>query len=1504
MLLQLNYPWFYLVIILILPKVHKKSFIKRIAHILVIIVSVLIALVLLIYILLWLPPVQQKIKDIALKEVMKITGSKMSVDKLHFRPFNQIILKNIYVEDLKGDTLLFANKLSVGFDLFKILDNHLLIKSIDLDDFVANVYKDSVDSDFNFQFLIDAFSSGEKDTTSTSSMSIQINDIKIKDGRVNYDILSEETLSDSIFDFNHIHIRDFQSDIDLNSIDIENLDASINNLVLFEKSGLSITNGQVKITSDQKRIEMKDLKLDFSASQISIPNAWVDYTGLELADLIKGGSYYLKLGENHIVPSDFHMFYPDINKLSDQLTFTGEAEGKLPEIQVPTLQANYGDHIKLDLAASMDDFNEWQNTPVQLDLNELSIDSYGIEEIMNFSSDTQNNKIPVKVGFITLNGHLEGRLPELTLQLIAQSDRGSISLDGSGGYEYDSGAATFDANLTSNNFDLETLMRDTTFGMASLQLQAKGNISGSGYVNANANVNISRFDFLSYSYNSIQANGSYIGDSIQLNLTSGDPNLPIYLSASANLGDKIQAAKLYFKADLINVDTLKLIPNYGDVILSTVISADVQGFNPEKMNANLYIDSLYIHTHSGTFNEPQLKISYQAADSSSKVLNINSRIIKANARGQFTYNGIMESLAENFPMLFPDKKLNPKNKDNFAESLNFVIGMNDINSLSDLLKLPQAIPDSILFMGRYNNDGQNMRLSASAYTLFTESDTTIVNITLRNLENNKLGTIVNLDNKSSNYDFDGGLDAEVEFIPKPGSSMPDMDIVLNSRPWVLNETDFDLNPAKIEIRENRYVVHNLSLSHADDPNEYIKLNGAVTASREDSLTVDISHFQFGTIFGAIKADMPLSGEANGTITARSILATPFVFTRNLAINNIVFAKNEIGDINIRSGWSSERNGLALRATLDHPNRQQSVITGFALPERDSISLNAKIRDIRMEWLGPLASGALYGLDGSLGANVRVNGKMQSPSINGTVYFDQAKMGVSMLNTLYSFSDSIYIKPDRVELKKFTIRDENSNRLVADGRVTHRNFGAFNPNVSISFNNFLVMNNEQQKDSLFYGNLKLNGQLKLTQSNNDFLLSGNISHTDDAKIMVNIPSSASAAQRYNFITYVDSAGRPLDEKEGNGLKAPSFAFPFRINISLNLNSNLHAGAVYNRATGDAVEASGNGTISFIYDLETSNMNLSGDYTLESGKASLSLLNITTKTFTVQPGSKLTFRGDPLNTSFNVTALYTVRADLTTLDPAFAQMNLSRTRVPVTVAITATGSMDNLNLKYDVTIPNQTEEVQRRVSGLLYTDDIKIRQIAYLLATGGFMPPNSNNPGTGGNLLTTVGSSALSTALNSALAGVLKDNWTIGTELRAGEDGFSDMDVDVNISTQLFDDRLTINGTIGYTNDQNLTNNNLTGDFDAEYKLIQSGNIVLKAYNKTNNKYYETAPYTQGIGVVYKRSALTFRKLFDRLNWRRNKEKDEFEVSPVIPEGEDEATDPDSSEAERDLNNMMN
>ena len=86
----------------------------------------------------------------------------------------------------------------------------------------------------------------------------------------------------------------------------------------------------------------------------------------------------------------------------------------------------------------------------------------------------------------------------------------------------------------------------------------------------------------------------------------------------------------------------------------------------------------------------------------------------------------------------------------------------------------------------------------------------------------------------------------------------------------------------------------------------------------------------------------------------------------------------------------------------------------------------------------------------------------------------------------------------------------------------------------------------------------------------------------------------------------------------------------------------------------------------------------------------------------------------------------------------------------------------------------------------------------------------------------------------------------------------------LSGRLLDNRLLINGNFGYR-DNPLANKNFIGDFEVEWLLNKNGNISLKAYNKTNDRYFsKTTLTTQGAGIMLRH---------DFNNWLRLRKKKE-------------------------------
>ena len=97
----------------------------------------------------------------------------------------------------------------------------------------------------------------------------------------------------------------------------------------------------------------------------------------------------------------------------------------------------------------------------------------------------------------------------------------------------------------------------------------------------------------------------------------------------------------------------------------------------------------------------------------------------------------------------------------------------------------------------------------------------------------------------------------------------------------------------------------------------------------------------------------------------------------------------------------------------------------------------------------------------------------------------------------------------------------------------------------------------------------------------------------------------------------------------------------------------------------------------------------------------------------------------------------------------------------------------------------------------------------------------------------------------------------------------MEFEGMLSGQLLNNRLLINGNFGYR-DNPMANTNFVGDFEAEWLVNRSGDIRLKAYNETNDRYtLRTNLTTQGIGIIFKKDFNRWKELMFWNKWRLKK-----------------------------------
>lgn len=281
------------------------------------------------------------------------------------------------------------------------------------------------------------------------------------------------------------------------------------------------------------------------------------------------------------------------------------------------------------------------------------------------------------------------------------------------------------------------------------------------------------------------------------------------------------------------------------------------------------------------------------------------------------------------------------------------------------------------------------------------------------------------------------------------------------------------------------------------------------------------------------------------------------------------------------------------------------------------------------------------------------------------------------------------------------------------------------------------------------------------------------------------------------------------------------------------------------------------------------NLFGNYKISSGDYLFVFQNIINKRFQIDAGSSIKWNGDPYEAVLDISARYKLKANLGSLG---VQSSDSSRSIPVECVIKITDELSNPGFNFSVDLPTLSEfEKSPYLSAInqnLNNNFITLLLVNSFYGSGGSGITTGSMGGAG--LLGKTASEVLSNQLSNWLSQISK-NVDIGINYRQGAN-LSQEEVQVALSTQLFNDRVTIESNLGVNTNQNAANtkssNQIVGDLNIEIKINNA--LRFKVFNKTND--YDVlqyiSPYTQGIGIFY-------RKEFDNLKGiirkKKNKEK---------------------------------
>jgi len=128
--------------------------------------AVLLLLFVIIAALIQIPAIQNKIVHYATSFISDKTHTRVEIKNFSISFPKLVVIEGLFLKDIQKDILLFARKAKIDFALYDLISSEIAISSFALENATINLYNTSIDSLFNYNFLLKAFS----DTTTITKI--------------------------------------------------------------------------------------------------------------------------------------------------------------------------------------------------------------------------------------------------------------------------------------------------------------------------------------------------------------------------------------------------------------------------------------------------------------------------------------------------------------------------------------------------------------------------------------------------------------------------------------------------------------------------------------------------------------------------------------------------------------------------------------------------------------------------------------------------------------------------------------------------------------------------------------------------------------------------------------------------------------------------------------------------------------------------------------------------------------------------------------------------------------------------------------------------------------------------------------------------------------------------------------------------------------------------------------------------------------------------------------
>lgn len=1440
------------------------------------------------------PYFQRKIAESIASRLSALAGTHIHISAAWLTPNGALHLKNLIVEDSAGLPVIDVERLSVKLSSLSPLGNRLVLGNVEIENANVQVVKYYGDSSISLVKIIRKFVPPDTMPFGIEKKHLIVKRLKLESCHFTYQNANKCGLKSEGMDYHFIEVAQISGLIRNYHFTGDSMQFTIDRLAGKERSGLEVEDLHAVVELTPRRLTARGLYARTPLSELELDlefrcNDWIDWDYFidrmhMIAEVRKGKLNFRDLGP----------FYAPLYTMDQEIKFSGKAEGTIPMLSARNLNLETGSTTRFSGNITLIGLPEPEETYMRIKARTL-VTNYN--DLCSFVLPggrklCESIEVPVQVkrlGYLNGKGDFTGFYNDFVANVVFSTALGRVYTDLR--LNTDSlGRFSYSGNLRSEQFYLGKII-DLPEAIGRISLS--GSVNGTGTdpktLSAELNLKVPAIEIGGYTYTGSSISGIIQDATFSGQLKVNDPNLKFEFDGSIDFSKPLMEFNFDASVEHAYLQRLKLVDRSDSLChLSLSVNANFLASNLYDLEGYFSINRIK-YTEKGTDYHPgKIILATSVQPNGIRTLSLLSRIADADIKGRYTLATLGPSLntfLQNFIAAF--RRQGQPIPDLSDQNFDYSLKIKDFDIVSDLFFPWLKISDHASISGHFDARENSLILKAGADTLtvyglkfhkfYINGETVNHMLGIRtgstevllwpgnsetetyHIDSLVLGMSVHTD--TVQYQLTWGRKKELAYsglIKGYGSftDYPSLNFSVKEGAFRIADSLYSIVSGNSILLKPGNITEIKALE-IKGSSERLVIDGMLSPDSTQTLKirleqVDLSHLNF--LLSSVNSQ--ISGRLTGEFTLRNFRDKPFVESK-LTAADITLNGTLLGDLSMDNQYIAAEEELKINAMARYVHKNTTykpiALKGSYFPFRkeNNFDLQLTTENFNLNALQPISRPIFPMLRGFMSTNLQLRGSPAKPELSGLVRLIRTEFRVAFINTSYSLTDEIQITPTAFIINNLTFNDSLGNKAVCQGRIEHSYLRDFIFDLKIKPEKFLVFNNDPLQNPIFSGSGFISGLIGINGPVHNLTI--NVAATTERGTDVFLPLASTVdVQQAEFISFRQPE-EMVAEKTVNKNTVDLKGFTLAADLNLTPQARLRISLPQNSGT---IESQGEGNIS----LGISNrgdLSLTGDYNIQSGTFLFNLQNILSRVLEIEKGSRIHFPGNPMDAEIDLSASFTTRTTLTGLGLDL-DSSITSIRMPVKTIIRLQNKLLDPRISFSIKFPKIDEDIRRMVYTRLDTTNevVMTQQFVSLLVLNSFSFTVTNK-----SLSNSMGISSfqmISNQISNLLSQVSRD-LDIGINYRPG-DAISAQELELALRTQLFDERVIIDGSLGMTGDPSRQQtSNFVGDINVEVKLTADGKIRMKAFNRSNNMELLTvsAPYTQGIGLSY-------RKDFDSLS----------------------------------------